>query len=171
MKLIKEITGKEAGASFSIERFEKPYRLRKAVRAVLFNDEEQVAFQYVSKFNYHKLPGGGINEKEDLEKDLKREIKEEVGCRSKIGKEIGAIIEYRNEIDLIQISYCYFAKSVGKVGKTSYEKREIDAGHKPLWASINKAIDLLKKDETEDYVGKFVIARDLAFLETALEIN
>ena len=166
MKFLVEISDKEVGIGSS-ERFDKPYQLRKAARAVLFDDEGKLAFQKVSKFNYHKLPGGGIDDDETIKNALQREILEEVGCKSDIGEEVGVIIEYRNELDILQISYCYLAKVVGEVGEPTYEQEEIDEGHEPLWTSLDEAIELLRSDSTEDYEGKFIVIRDLAFLEEA----
>jgi 8-oxo-dGTP pyrophosphatase MutT (NUDIX family) len=76
------------------------YKIKKSARAVLFNDQNQVAIMYVSKDNYHKLPGGSF-EKEDnneLNIALKREILEETGfVISTINQEVGMILEFRND--------------------------------------------------------------------------
>jgi len=164
MKLLLEISDKDVNNG-SIERFDKPYTLRKAARAIVVNDKNEIAFQFVSKHNYHKLPGGGIDEGETILQGLKREIKEETGCEDiEIMNEVGMIIEYRNEIDILQISYCYLAKPLGKISKPEYEKEELEGGFEPLWVSIDKAIELLKNDQPDTYDGRFIIKRDLAFL-------
>ena len=38
----------------------KNYSVREAVRAVVFDEDKKVALLYVSKENYYKIPGGGI---------------------------------------------------------------------------------------------------------------
>jgi len=167
MKLLLEISDKDINNG-SIERFDKPYVLRKAARAVVVNDTNKIAFQFVSKHNYHKLPGGGINQRETILQGLKREIKEENGCEDmEIIDEIGIIIEYRNEFDILQISYCYLVKSIGKISSPEYDKEELENGHKPLWVSIDKAIEMLKNDQPDTYDGKFIVKRDLSFLREA----
>ena len=98
---------------------------------------------------------------------LQREIIEEVGCKSDVGEEVGVIIEYRNELDILQISYCYFARVVGEIGELSYEQGEIEEGHQPLWTSVDQAIQLLETDAPDDYEGKFIVVRDLVFLKEA----
>ncbi|MBU2545338.1 NUDIX domain-containing protein [Patescibacteria group bacterium] len=165
MKLLLEISDKDVNNG-SVERFNKPYTLRKAARAIVVNDKNEIAFQFNSKYNYHKLPGGGINEGETILQGLKREIKEETGCENiEIIDEIGMIIEYRNELDILQISYCYLAKPIGGMFEPQYDKGELEDGFKPLWVSKDEAIELLKEDKPNDYEGKFIVKRDLAFLE------
>ncbi|KAA0205648.1 hypothetical protein EDM68_04920 [Candidatus Uhrbacteria bacterium] len=41
------------------------WRERRASRAVVFDEKDRVAFLFVSKHGYYKLPGGGIEEGED----------------------------------------------------------------------------------------------------------
>ncbi len=165
MKVLLEISDKETNNGLP-ERFDKPYVLRKAARAVVFNERKEMAFQFVSKHNYYKLPGGGVEQGETILDALKREIREEVGCEDiKVINEIGIIIEYRNKFDILQISYCYLAKTLGKIDSPDYDKEEIEEGLESLWVPIDKAINLLRNSKPEDYQGKFIIKRDLFFLE------
>ncbi len=53
---------------------------RIAVRAVIFDRDGNVAMLAVTRDGYHKLPGGGVEEGEDLHEALARECLEEVGC-------------------------------------------------------------------------------------------
>lgn len=169
MKLLAELSDKDINNG-GVERFNKPYTLRKATRAVLFNDKNEIAFQFVSKHNYHKLPGGGINEGENIIEGLKREVREETGCEDlEIVKELGVIVEYRNKIDILQISYCYLAKVKGSISAPQWDTEEIKDKHQSLWLPIDKAIEFLKSDKTNDYQGQFIIKRDLIFLEEALK--
>ena len=162
MKLLLEISDKDVNNGL-VERFDKPYILRKAARAIVINDKNEIAFQFVSKHNYHKLPGGGINKGETILEGLRREIREETGCEDiDITSEVGMIIEYRNEINILQISYCYFARPLGKIFKPEYEKEELEDGFEPLWVSIDKAIELLNNDQPNTYDGKFIVQRDLS---------
>ncbi|MFH1398840.1 MAG: NUDIX domain-containing protein [Candidatus Woesearchaeota archaeon] len=72
---------------------------REASRAVLF-DKGLVPLLFVSKFNYYKIPGGGIDPGEDRKKALIREVQEETGCKIKLTGEVGKIIECRAEHNL-----------------------------------------------------------------------
>jgi len=169
MKILKEIRDKDLGMAGE-ERYKKPYYLRKAARAVVFNEQGKIAFQFVSKHNYHNLPGGGIKKGEDIRQALKRECLEESGCKIEIKDEVGVIIEYKNRFNNIQISYCFLAKTVGEIGKPEYEKKEIKEGMIPLWVSIEKAMELIKKDKPDDYQGRFIKMRDATFLKEAYMI-
>jgi hypothetical protein len=83
------------------------FKLREAARAVLFDKDNKIALLYVSNFNYHKLPGGGVEENEDIFQALEREVFEETGCKISVTKKIGIIHEYKEQESTFQKSYCY----------------------------------------------------------------
>lgn len=170
MELLLEIREKDIGAE-ALESFTLPYELRKASRAVILNNEGQVALMNVTKHNYHKLPGGGIELGEDLHSALRREALEEAGSRIEIEQELGMIIEYRNEWKCLQISYCFLAKVVGNLQATQLTEREIANGFQLLWLPFDEAIAQLEKDGPDCYEGKFIRLRDLAFLRKAKEVR
>ena len=148
------------------------FRKRGAARAVLLDDSGQVYLLNVSKHSYHKLPGGGIDDGEDIKQALERELMEEVGCKAEIVAELGTVIEYRNYDDggLEQTSYCYLAKQVGEQVASALEEGELAEGMFELKAkSIDDAITLLSQDKPDNLEGKFIQKRDLAFLQAAKE--
>lgn len=108
MKVIKTLNPEDA-ADDEVARFQ----VREAVRAIVYDQDDNVAVLNVSKRNYHKLPGGGVEEGEDVDAALKRECQEELGCEIEIIGELGQIIEYRKMFQLKQISLCYLAKVAG----------------------------------------------------------
>jgi len=156
MKLIKEI------CQDSEIRCEK-YELRKAVRTILLNAENEVALLNVSKFGYYKLPGGGIENNEKVLKALVREVKEEVGANISILNELGIIIEYRNTHQLLQVSYCFVSTVKGKIGKSKFTEEEINDGFSVEWHTLPNAIKLLE-NTPNDYLSKYITGRDSAFL-------
>ena len=167
MKFLKTIRDIDLG-------FETPapdlYREREAARAVVFDENNSIALLYSAKNNYHKLPGGGIEKGEDIKKALNREVMEEIGCQIVDIKELGIIEEYRNEDSLHQISYCFVAKLNGKKGEPEFTQSEIEEGFKPVWLSLNDAIKTLDNDEIKEFRrGKFMVTRDLSFLNEAKE--
>ncbi|MFT4309454.1 MAG: NUDIX hydrolase [Candidatus Woesearchaeota archaeon] len=163
MELIKEIKDKD------LPEDESTLNLREASRAILFDDNNYIPLLFVAKYDYHKLPGGGIDEGEDKAQALVRECLEEVGSRIEVSGEIGKIIEYRSKWDLKQISYCYYGKIISK-GEPELTEKELSQGFKILWLSLKDAISQVETDEPKNYEGSFIQKRDLAFLKKAVQI-
>lgn len=144
------------------------YQIRNAARAVVFDDKKQVALLYVSKYGYYKLPGGGVDEGEEIEAALKREIKEEIGFDSKIISKLGQTHEYWDDYKEFQTSFCFVANVVGPQGNVEFTENEINHGFKVVWAeSLDKAIKILEDAAPKNYEGKIIKARDLVFLRRA----
>ena len=103
MKLLQEIYHNDINLENSKKLIK--YEIRKSARAVLLNDNNEIAVLYVSKDNYYKLPGGGIEKNEEIIEALKREVDEEVGTDLEVIDEIGMIMEYREKFKQLNISY------------------------------------------------------------------
>jgi 8-oxo-dGTP pyrophosphatase MutT (NUDIX family) len=163
MKLLKEIKDKEFPSD------ESTLDIREASRAVLFDENGLVPLLFVSKHNYHKLPGGGIDDGEDRMKALVREVKEEVGAEIKVVCEVGEIIEHRSKLNLKQISYCYIGTITSK-GNPAFTDEELNDGFKIVWLSLDDAISAVEHDLPDDYEGPFIQRWDWVFLETTKQI-
>ncbi|HIP33973.1 MAG TPA: NUDIX domain-containing protein [Bacteroidia bacterium] len=100
------------------------YKVRNTVRAVIFDNENNIALMNVSKDNFHKLPGGGIDEGETKIEALKRECLEEAGVDIEIISELGLISEIKKTSKTIQNSYCYTAKVIGEKGEPDFTEKE-----------------------------------------------
>lgn len=173
MELLLEITDRDAGVgSNGLARFDQPYVLRKAARAVLFDKEGSINIQYVESDTHHKLPGGGVDQPDEmLHGALRRELREEAGVKGvKVEQEVGLVIEYRNQQNKLQISYCYIAYVEGEIGEPQWTEKEKSKGFVSMWVPLDKAITLLESDKTESYAGNFHLLRDLAVLKKAKEI-
>ncbi|MBT3297626.1 NUDIX domain-containing protein [archaeon] len=158
MELLKEIKDKEYPEDESI------LKIREASRAVLLDENNLIPLLFVSKKNYHKLPGGGIDKGENKAKALDRECLEEVGCEIKVTGEIGKIEEFRSKWNLKQTSYCYQGKIISK-GEPNFTEKEASQGFKIVWLKIDEAILQIENDKPEGYEGTFIQKRDLIFLK------
>ncbi|MEO5627760.1 MAG: NUDIX domain-containing protein [Candidatus Saccharimonadales bacterium] len=146
------------------------FATRQAARAVLLDRDGGVFLLKVGLHNYHKLPGGGIDEGEDIKEALARELMEELGCQGEVIAELGTIIQHLDEFELVQTSYCYLAKQTGEQVEAALEEGEIAEGlHEVKAGSIDEAIKLLENDVPNNYEGRFIQKRDLAFLKAAKE--
>jgi 8-oxo-dGTP diphosphatase len=162
MKLIKTIQFKELRSEVTDK-----FKIRRAARAVVFDTDNNVGILYVRQYNYHKLPGGGLEANENMEEALRRECLEEIGSNVEIFGELGYIIEHRDKWSLKQHSNCYLAKVVGEKYEANFTQKEIDSGFEIKWISLKEAIELLQNDKPEDYEGGFIQIRDLSFLKEA----
>ena len=169
MKLLKIIKHADLFSDHKNEDAEE-YKIRKAARAVVFDDEKKIAILKVAKHNYHKLPGGGVEKREDLMNALEREMLEEIGCKVTVFGEVGRIIEHRDKWNIKQESFCYLANLVGKKEQPCFTKEETDDGFELMWVSLGRAIEIIEKDNPNSYDGKFIKVRDLCFLEEAKNI-
>lgn len=163
MELIKEVYEKDL--HLEQVKLDIRYRLRKAARALMFR-ENKIAILNASKLHLHKLPGGGIEKNESIIGGLCREILEETGCRVIETRELGIVVEYRDTIELLQISYVFTGNVQDSAGMPSFTKKEQDEGFQLEWLDPAEAIKIMKNDDKPNtYAGKFIHARDLAILE------
>ena len=91
------------------------WEYRKAARAVVFDNENKVGLLDVSSKNYYKLPGGGIEEGEDIKIALDRECEEELGVQVEVLKEKVPVnyvfVDGLGVGDVGEISTSYFSKA------------------------------------------------------------
>ena len=144
---------------------------RRASRSVIFDAEGNIALLHATKKNFHKLPGGGIEDYEGIEQALRREVLEEIGCEITNIRELGSIEEYRQRFALRQISYCFIADLAGAKGRPQLTEDEVSDGFETVWLILDNAIETIEREApVEDYEGKFIQLRDLTFLKTAQEL-
>lgn len=165
MKLIKELTDLEilglAGKSHMPPRY--------TARAIVRNEEGRYAVMYAAKFNLYSLPGGGVEEGEDLLMALRREVYEETGCICGGIKELGIVRENRGSLDYTQINSYYFvqAKRAGESHLTDSERK---AGTAVQWHTLENMVHLIQNQHFDRVQGKYLVARDVAAIKEYLNI-
>jgi len=145
------------------------YEKRKAVRAIIFDDNNLIAMIHATNDKYYKLPGGGIEDGENIFEALARECKEEIGCEIEVQERLGEVVEYRRSSNLNQTSFCYIARIIGEKGDPNLTESEISGGFKTIWLSIEEAINNLNQSHPSFIWAKYMVARDLALLEFYLK--
>lgn len=162
MKILKIIKDEDIGSTGpSPETFKK----RIAGRAVVFDKQNNIALLQSAKFNFPKLPGGGVEEDENIEETLTREMREEIGCEIKNIQELGIIEEYRNTTSVHQLSYYFLAELDGEKGSPNFTEKETAENFKIIWLSLDKAIEIIDSGHAEHYDSKFIRLRDLTLLK------
>lgn len=147
------------------------YQTRKASRGILIQSNK-VALIYLAKFNYHKLPGGGIEKGETPAQAFVREIMEETGCQCAIADPNTLTIEHRDDFKLNQISHVFFGQVTENTHQTHFDQfEEIEEGSLLKWVTVNKVTGVLENDQPDDYEGKFIHQRDLAIWKYYINSN
>jgi 8-oxo-dGTP diphosphatase len=148
------------------------YKPRSAARAVVFDDNQRVALMHVSKHGYYKLPGGGLEPGEEPAGALERELLEELGCESRVTREVGTIVTYFLERwHEVQTDTCYIAMKAGDGTAVSLTDFEIEEGQEAVWvATIEEAIRLVGDARPEAMDGKLIQQRDVTFLKEAAKL-
>ena len=164
MELIKEIHDEDLGIK-PIVKGDIRYRLRRAARALIFKGDK-IAVLNVKALFLHQLPGGGVEDNESIDEGLMREVMEETGCIINQIQELGVVIEYRKEFELIQVSYVFIGNVQDGSGQPVFTAEEIGEGCVLEWMTVDEAFALMKnQDKPSTYACRFRSARDAAILE------
>lgn len=154
------------------------YSDRNTGKAIIINDENKIALVGNKENDYLLLPGGGIDEGEDLQSGVVRECLEEIGYAVRIINEVGVIDDYRPRDKKHCINYCYTTKIIGGDGISIHTNDEAKIGMYTKWVDIKEALEIFKKQRSDlndkkvaFYNTGFNILRDLMFLEEAIAKN
>ncbi|WP_299495731.1 NUDIX hydrolase [uncultured Shewanella sp.] len=118
---------------------------RQAARGIIL-DGENILMLYTQRYHDYSIPGGGIDEGEEVRTGLLRELKEETGAKQiEIISEFGCYEEFRPwqkaGFDRIHMeSFCFVCTVHPELGETQFEPHEIQNGMRPLWINIHQAI-------------------------------
>ncbi len=160
--ILLEIDDKTFDSTFDIPNTSK-FKKRSSSRGILILNDK-IALLNVTKDGFHKLPGGGFENFEGEKEAFIREVLEETGCKCEVLDYAGEIIETRSKFSLVQISYVFLAKVIGKPLEPQFDEGEIGAGFALEWKSIEEAEKLFDSEKPGDYEGKFINLRDKTIL-------
>lgn len=138
---------------------------RLTARAIVKNQDGLFAVMYSDKFKLHSLPGGGVEDDEDVLTALRREVYEETGCVCDEIKELGIVAENRASLDYTQINYYYVVITTHKPGDNHLTESE-QASHTVVeWHTFDEMVRLINEQEFDRVQGKYLKARDVAALK------
>lgn len=141
----------------------KPPRL--TARAILKNRDGLYAVMYAEKFGLHSLPGGGVEDGEDVLTALRREIWEETGCSCDEIRELGIVTENRASLDYTQTNYYYVVTTNHRPGESHLTESERASNTVVRWHTLDELVRLITSQEFDRVQGKYLRARDVAALE------
>ncbi|MGB2079087.1 MAG: NUDIX hydrolase [Vibrio sp.] len=118
---------------------------RHSTRAIVMRGES-ILLLYTQRYQDYSLPGGGLDDGEDVIAGLKRELSEETGAQNIRDIQAFGIYEeyrpwHRDGAEVMHMfSYCYRCQIDDALGETAFESHEINNGMKPVWVNIHEAI-------------------------------
>ena len=137
---------------------------RITARAVVKNRNGLYAVMYADKFKLYSLPGGGVEDGEDVLTALRREVYEETGCVCDEIQELGIVAENRASLDYTQINYYFVVTTTHTSGENHLTEAEQDNRTMVQWHSFDKMVQLVSEQEFDRVQGKYLKARDVAAL-------
>ena len=148
---------------------------RKIARAVVFDDEGFFYFVRAERDDHFgsatliETSGGGVENGEDLQTAIKRELKEELGVEAEVICKIGVVSDYYNLIHRHNLNN-YFLCRILSFGDKNLTQDEIEDFHlSTLKMTYEEAISEYEK-RRETKLGRLIANRELPVLMRAKEI-
>ena len=138
---------------------------RLTARAIVRNQDGLYAVMYSDKFKLHSLPGGGVEEGEDVLTALRREAYEETGCVCDEIKELGIVAENRASLDYTQINYYYVVTTTHQPGENHLTESEQASQTVVQWRTFDEIVRLINEQRFDRVQGKYLKARDVVALK------
>lgn len=138
---------------------------RLTARAIVKNRDGLYAVMYAEKFGLHSLPGGGIEDGEDPETALRREILEETGCSCDHIQELGIVSENRAHQDFTSKSYYYVVTTNHPAEAIHLTDNELANKTTVQWHSLRDMLRLISKPKHTTTQRMYLQARDMAALK------
>ena len=138
---------------------------RITARAIIKNLDSLYAVMYADKFKLHSLPGGGVEDGEDVLTALRREVYEETGCVCDKIQELGIVSENRASLDYTQINYYFVVTTTHTPGENHLTESELESRTVVKWVTFDELVRLINDQEFDRIQGKYLKARDVASLK------
>jgi ADP-ribose pyrophosphatase YjhB (NUDIX family) len=142
---------------------------RVTARAIVKNKDGLYAVMYADKFKLHSLPGGGVEDGEDVLTALRREVYEETGCICDEVQELGIVSENRASLDYTQINHYFVVTTTHSPNENHLTESELDSRTVAKWVAFDELVRLINDQEFDRIQGKYLKARDVAALREYLK--
>lgn len=145
-------------------------KFRKAARGIIL-DGENILMLYTARYDDYTLPGGGVDEGENIVEGLIRELQEETGAQNiRDIEEFGLYEEYRpwykDDADILHMhSHCFTCTVDSALGEPSFEDYEIKNGMEAKWINIHDAIAFNEQTIAESNKKGMSIERETFLLK------
>lgn len=156
-------------------RFDGITHDRQIVRAILFDDEGYFYFVHVDRDDdfgraaYIETAGGGVEDGENLDFAIRRELGEELGAFVEVVCKIGVVSDYYNLIHRHNINNYYLCRAVS-FGDTHMTEDEIHSFHlSTLKLTYDEAVAEYERCR-QTPLGRIICNRELPVLKRAKEI-
>lgn len=143
---------------------------RHIVRAIVFDEEGYLYFVRVERnddFGHSTLietSGGGVENGEDLESAIKRELQEELGVEVVVLCKLGVVNDYYNRIHRHNVNNYYLCK-ITSFGEKNLTKDEIECFHlQTLKLTYEDALNEYQK-RRKTRLGRLIANREVPILE------
>lgn len=144
---------------------------RLTARAIVKNQDGLYAVMYADQFKLHSLPGGGVEDSEDVLTALRREVYEETGCICDEIRELGIVAENRASLDYTQVNYYYVVTTTHAPGENHLTEAERANRTVVQWHSFDEMVRLIQEQEFDRVQAKYLKARDVAALKEYVAWN
>ena len=140
-------------------------RPRVTARAIVRDKNGRYAVMYADKWKLHSLPGGGVEDGEDVLTALRREVYEETGCFCDDIRELGIVAEDRASLDYTQINYYFVVTTDHMTGENHLTETELEDRTAVKWVPFGELVRLIGEQEFDRVQAKYLKARDVAALQ------
>ena len=148
---------------------------RNIVRAIVYDDDGYFYFVRADRDDDFgravviETSGGGVESNENLEKAIKRELREELGAEVEVICKIGVVSDYYNLIHRHNINNFYLCRATS-FGDKNLTQDEIDYFHlSTLKLTYDEAMQEYEKNK-DSMLGRIIRNRELPILIRAKEI-
>ena len=165
MKLLRTITDQEILGRPGLAEAKSVIKARAVVR----NSDGLYAVICAGTYRQYTLPGGGVEDGENPQETIRREIREETGCECLSLEPLGIVEENRAHCGNARTTFYYAATVSSNGAAPCFTQAELDENTVLEWVSLEEMIRLIADVSYQTPHCRFMQARDMAALEAYLQ--